>query len=385
MSRTIATDGRQLSDAFGYLTDRGLLGFVWLDPDLVVQERVGNLVSFVPIGKSAGTAIVPLYGCEDDIRRLRHDAHHTFELANIRIMGAGGEGPRLNFSGYWLETSQRFLLVVVPNTPQSEVAAELENQSRRRALAEARYIEKSKAFETANAELTRANRELEEFASIISHDLKSPMRTMRYITEDIEQSLQNGNHDAAMALLRDLKQQARRMSGMLSDLLAYARIGPTDDGHVTEFETRDLIESIVASLPRPAGFTVERTGAWPTLRGVRPALDLIVRNLVDNAIKHHDRPDGRVILTAEPVRGGLEIVVVDDGPGIDPRYHKAIFQPFRRIETTPAQDDRSTGIGLSLVRKTVETNGATLSLESAPTLKRGTTFRLRWPGEIVTK
>lgn len=385
MPTTIAADSRPLVEACTFLIERGFCGLVWLDDGLVVRERAGSLVEFVPLDRPVGRALLPLYGCEDDIRALRNDPRHRFELANIRIVGEAQEGPRLNFYLHWLETSARYLVIVVRNTVQSEVEAELENQSRRRALAEARYIEKSKAFETANTELTRANRELEEFANIISHDLKSPMRAVRYIIEDIEHALAHGEPDTAKALLADLKQQARRMSSMLTDLLTYARIGPTGEDAVSDIDTRQLAESIIASLPRPRGFTVEIAGEWPALRGVRPALDLVLRNLVDNAIKHHDRIDGRVTLTAGPVRGGLEIVVTDDGPGIDPRFHKAIFQPFRRLELNATPDTRSNGIGLSLVRKTVETNGATLSLESSPPIRRGTTLRLRWPGQIVAR
>ena len=115
------------------------------------------------------------------------------------------------------------------------------------------------------------------------------------------------------------------------------------------------------------------------------ALDVVLRNLIDNAIKHHDRTDGRLTLSARPIKSGVEVSIGDDGPGIDSKYHEAIFQPFRKLELKPASDERSSGIGLSFVRKTVETNGATLTLESAPRERRGTTFRLQWPGELLVQ
>lgn len=378
-----APEHDHLVEACTFLIDRGFTGLVWLDTDLVVRERAGKLVDFVAADRPIGEATAALFGFDDDIRELARNPRHRFELANVKIVGDNADSPRLNFYLHWLETSERYLVIVVRNTAQAELEAELDNQSRRRSLAEAKSIEQAKALAAANAQLTRVNRELDEFTSIISHDLKSPMRNVRYLTEDIEAALERGDREDVGRLLADLKQQARRMSHMLTDLLTYAKISPNSEEALVETDTRALAEAIIASLPRPRGFVVELAGTWPVMRTVAAALDLVVRNLLDNAIKHHDRPDGRVTLTASGARAGLEIEVADDGPGIPPRYHNAIFQPFRKLEQDGRGDGRSNGMGLSLVRKTVETNGATLQLESAPAVRRGTTFRLRWPGEIV--
>lgn len=386
MSTKLQPDSGSLVEASSFLIERGFCGLVWLDRDLVVRERAGGLVDFIPLDQPVGMAILPLHGCEDDIRALRHNPRHRVELANIKIVGERSESPRINLYLHWLDTSARYLIIVVRTTSQSEIEAELENQSRRRALAEAKTLEQAKALERTNAELTRANRELDEFANIIAHDLKSPMRALRYLAEDIERAMEQRDTSAATSRLADLKQQARRMSRMLTDLLTYARIGPTNEEAISETDTRALAEAIIASLPRPRGLTIELVGNWPLLLTVEPALDLVLRNLLDNAIKHHDRPDGRVTLLATPVRNGLDVSISDDGPGIDPKYHGAIFQPFRKLDLKPAASDaHSSGIGLSLVRKTVERNAATLILESSPALRRGTTFRLHWPGRIVPR
>lgn len=381
----IANDTRTLVEAGSFLVERGFCGLIWLDAELVVRERAGALVDFVVLDQPVGTAVVPLFGFEDDIRALRQNPRHHVELANVRIVGVSSDSPRLNFYLHWLETSARYLIIVIRTTSQSEIEAELENQSRRRALLEAKTIEQAWALERANAELKRANRELDEYANIISHDLKSPMRALRYFAEDIEQALEHNDRDSARALLTDLKQQARRMSRMLTDLLSYARIGPNSDETIGETDTRALAEAVIASLPRPRGFAVVITGQWPVMPTVQAALDLVLRNLVDNAIKHHDAPDGRVTLEARPTDGALDVTISDDGPGIDPKYHHAIFQPFRKLEQRAAGDERSSGMGLSLVRKTVETNGATLTIESAPASRRGTTFRLVWPAKIMAQ
>ena len=385
MSKTASHDSHTLVEASSFLIDRGFCALIWLDEELVVRERASSLVEFVSLDQPVGSALLPLFGCEDDINALRGNPRHRFELANVKIIGAKQESPRLSLYVHWLETSRRFLVIVVRATMQSGIEAELENQSRRRALAEAKSIEQAKALERANAELTRANRELDEFANIISHDLKSPMRGLRYLAEDIEQALERSDTKAATALLADLKQQARRMSRMLTDLLAYARIGPDSEETTADTDTHALVETIIASLPRPRGFTIELAGQWPLMRTVSAALDVVLRNLIDNAIKHHDRADGRLVLSARTMKQGFEVSISDDGPGIEPKYHEAIFHPFRTLDLKPGSEERSSGIGLSFVRKTVETNGATLTLESAPLERRGTTFRLEWPGELLAQ
>ena len=170
---------------------------------------------------------------------------------------------------------------------------------------------------------------------------------------------------------------------MLTDLLAYTRIGHTEEAYA-EVDTRALMVAIVKSLPRPEGFSVDLAGDWPVMEVIEPALDLVVRNLLDNAIKHHDRPNGRVVIAAQSWPRGLEISVADDGPGIAPEHHAAVFQPFLKLASGATPETSGSGIGLSLVRKAAETAGAVLTLESDPGARRGTTFRLRWPGRIVT-
>lgn len=380
-STPTAPDAASLIEASTFFIDRGFCGLVWLDSDLVVRDRAGTLVEFVEIGKPVGRAILALHGCEADAQALRAGTRRNLEVSNVRIMTQDDDGIRLNFYVHWLVTSDRFLVIVMRTTTQTELEGELERESRRRQLAEARAVEQAKELEKINAELR-------EFASIISHDLKSPMRAMRYYAEDIEQALVHDDKQSAEGRLEDLKQQARRMSRMLSDLLMYARIGHTAEAKAP-IDTRTVVETIVTSLPRPEGFRVEIRGNWPVIETIEPSFDLAIRNLIDNAIKHHDRSDGLVVIEAKPLRAGIEVTISDDGPGIPTRHHKAIFQPFLKLDaetsgpSAPIAATSGSGIGLSLVRKTVETAGASMALESEPELRRGTTFRLRWPGRVV--
>jgi signal transduction histidine kinase len=334
---------------------------------------------------------------EDEIPSVRNDGRPALEIADVAVVGPDEAQPRLSFYVSWLEAAGRFLLIVSRTTTQTELEAELENQSRRRALAEARIVEQAQEIARANAELTRANRELSEFAYVISHDLNAPLRALRYHAEDVGAAVQASDAKAALASASAIGRQTRRMSRMLSDLLAYARIGRSEEA-MEETDTRALVEAVVGSLPRPAGIAVTIEGDWPIVATVPQALDLVLRNLIDNAIKHHDRTDGQVTVSAAAAGSRtLVITVRDDGLGIPVAFQAAAFQPFRRlVANNEASADHDavavggkpsdgSGIGLALVRKTAESNGATLTLVSDPSRKRGTEFTLHWPISDVAR
>ncbi len=380
-SSVLAAD--PLTEAASYLIDRGFYGLVWLDPKLNVIERRGRLVDFVAEGMPVGLAILQLYGLDAQFEAVRTGQLPRIELTNIALIeNADGPARRFNFYVHWMAEKSCFLLIMARATNHSQLEAELESQSRRAALAEAEVVEKALEIKKTNDELTRANRELSEFAYVISHDLKSPMRAMRYQVEDMEGALQRADAGTMKALVDEMKRQERRMSGMLTDLLAYARIGREEEA-ISPTDLGELIETIVTSLPRPAQFRIMIGGHWPVMEVAAPALDLVLRNLLDNAIKHHDRSDGRVEVTACSDKGGIEVTVSDDGPGIPRSFHSAVFQPFRKVPVEARPDGDGSGIGLALVRKAAEAAGAQMTLDSDPDRGRGTTFRLYWPGNVV--
>ena len=107
------------------------------------------------------------------------------------------------------------------------------------------------------------------------------------------------------------------------------------------------------------------------------ALDLVLRNLIENALKHHDRAGGRVLASARPTADGVEITVEDDGPGIPRDRQAAAFRPFTRLDDDPAKD--GVGMGLALVQRAVQSVGGSIEIVSAPEAARGTRFRIVWP------
>ncbi|MGB3294656.1 MAG: ATP-binding protein, partial [Phormidesmis sp.] len=222
--------------------------------------------------------------------------------------------------------------------------------------------------------LEQRNQELDQFAYVTSHDLKAPLRAIANLATWIEEDLGNSLPDENREQFELLKSRVHRMEGLINGLLEYSRIGRTRQ--VTEaVDVGALIEEIADSLSPLGAFTVETTSAMPILSAKRVLLSQVLSNLITNAIKHHHRSDGRVQVSARDLGSFYEFSVADDGPGIDPAYHRKIFTIFQTLQ--PRDDLESTGIGLSLVKKTVTAEGGNITLESA--VGKGAIFRFTWP------
>lgn len=367
-----------LVSASRLLAERDFYGIVWLDGDLVVSGLYGGLVSFIEFGEPVAASLLPLSGLEQDILALRQ-TNAILDIPSVTIITRTGRTPRLNLAALWSAPDDCYLILVSRAVVSPELEVELNRQIRARLIAETDVKMKSHQLEKANADLARANTELELFASIISHDLKSPLREMRYLADDTEEALDAGDLATARKTLRDVRAQAQRMSQMLSALLTYASAGQKSEA-VEVLDTGALVAAVVRHLPCPPGIKVVITGTWPTLATVAAPLDLVLRNLIDNAISHHDRDVGTITISAMDYCDGLTIIVADDGPGIFPRDQQAIFLPFRTVAT---RADGSGGMGLPLVVRTLNSVGGRIDVKSDAPVSRGTTFTVYWPKTAV--
>lgn len=368
------------------LAERGVYSLVWFNADLVVTARYGRLTEFVEAGDRLAERCIALIGLEQTILALADAPGSVLELPGVALIGADGEAPRLNLTFFHDAATAGFLMLVARATSPYDIEGELSRQMRARLIAEAELAAKSRELTRINTELERANRDLEDFAAVISHDLKAPLRALRFAAEDMARLLDGGDVEQARARLGDIAARSRRMSEMMTALLEYASVGRKAD-IAAPCATRDLIARVVAAMPVPAGFEIAIEGDWPQIVTVPAALDLVLRNLIDNALKHHDGSAGRITVSARPTERGLTIAVADDGPGIAPAFHRAVLLPFRTLPTsdTPAArarlagDGTGTGMGLAFVNRAVEAMGGTLAIRSDPAVRRGTTFVLEWP------
>jgi len=374
-----AADGHSaiaaLPEAVALLARHRLFGLTWLDRDLVALFSYGGLAEFVPIGSRVTETVLPLLGLDDALLALKQTPQTPFEMPNVSFADEQGSNPRLSILVYWIPERQQFLLLVAKVLSTGELEIGLAQQVRARMIAEAELARKSKALAIANEELSRANRDLAEFAYIISHDLKAPLRAMRYFVDDLERALADGGDDPKVHA-GQIRSQARRMAQMLTDLLAYSKIGRQTEALAT-VDTAALVQGIVASIPKPPGFDVVIDGDWPTFETYAAPLDLVLRNLIGNAIAHHDRTHGTIRVTCGSAPDAIEVEVADDGPGIPKEWQETIFLPFKTMPGKP--DAEHSGIGLALVRRAAESVGARLTLTSDPTVARGAKITVHWP------
>lgn len=212
-------------------------------------------------------------------------------------------------------------------------------------------------------ELHAKNAELEQFTYTVSHDLKSPLITIRSFAGSIMRDLASGRYDRIGKDLGRISAAADMMAALLDDLLRLSRIGRV----VNAFEPVDMAQLVQDVLAGMAG-TIEEAGVrisvlpgLPTIMCDRQRMTEVVQNLVENAVKYRgNQPEPCIEIGLREEMPGPVLFVRDNGPGIDPQYHEAIFGLFNRLDTTLP----GTGIGLALVRRIIEVHGGRVWVES---------------------
>jgi light-regulated signal transduction histidine kinase (bacteriophytochrome) len=251
----------------------------------------------------------------------------------------------------------------------------LRAEIRRRASVESELRKRTAEISERTAQLEAANKDLEEFAYLASHDLKAPLRAIhnsaKWLEEDLEEHLTAETRDH----LTVLRGRANRMEKLLDDLLEYARIGRATDNRYGETVRGDRLMEDVLALLSPQGFTVEVSPSFNNIEVCRMPLQQILMNLIGNAIKHHDKKTGKIAVTVKNEGDSYAFAVKDDGPGIRAQFHAPIFEMFRTLR--PRDQVEGSGMGLSIVRKHIDVSGGTLRLESAE--GQGSTFCFTLP------
>ena len=223
------------------------------------------------------------------------------------------------------------------------------------------------------SELARSNKELDEFAYIASHDLKAPLRGIENLANFILEDAGEHMPDESRADMDVMKGRITRMNGLLDDLLAFSRVGRTE-GKATDVDTGEIVEDIVGMLEIPEDFTIEAVSEMPTVHTPHAAIHTVFRNLIGNALKHRERDDGRVEISAKDQGDSIEFAVSDDGPGIPTDLHEQAFALFKTLKRR--DEVEGSGMGLTLVKKMIETYGGRIELDSDE--GQGATFRFTW-------
>ena len=227
-------------------------------------------------------------------------------------------------------------------------------------------------LEQTTTNLEKRNSELDQFADIVSNDLKAPLRAVANLCQWIEEDIDPHLTIDTRHQLDLMRNRVQRMEALINGLLQYSRIGRLQ----TELEIVDVAElliQIIDSLGLPSN-TVFIMPGMPKLRTERLFLQQVFTNLINNAIKHNENNDLQVVISAKEQPNFYEFAVTDNGKGIAPELHDQVFVIFQTLGNSDNLEN--TGIGLAIVKKIVEDRGGTIFLESQ--LERGATFRFTW-------
>ena len=234
-------------------------------------------------------------------------------------------------------------------------------------------VSRQKASQEAQAqlvqELERVNQELKDFAYVVSHDLKAPLRGIKsladWMAEDYAEQLGDEGKEQFGLLLN----RVERMHGLIEGILEYSRIGRV----IEKNEAVNLAELLpividMVTLPDHIELTVE--DELPVIFGEKTRIIQVFQNLLSNAIKYMDKDRGSIRIGCSDKGGHWQFSITDNGPGIAEKHQDRIFQLFQTL--APKDDVDSTGVGLTIVKRIVEFYGGQVWVESQP--GQGCTF-----------
>jgi len=222
------------------------------------------------------------------------------------------------------------------------------------------------------------NKELKEFASIVSHDLKAPLRGIKTLANWILSGCADKLGDQANKQMNLILERVERMYSLIEGTLQYSRAGRVE-GKQMQVNLNNFVPEIINMVVPPENITVTIENELPVIECEETHIMQIFQNLLSNAIKYMDKPQGWIKVGCVEQDGFWKFSVADNGPGIEEKHFEKIFKIFQALQTSP--DFEGTGIGLTVAKKIVELYDGKIWLESK--VGEGSTFFFTLPMQEI--
>ena len=229
-------------------------------------------------------------------------------------------------------------------------------------------IEINKQKDKLLASLEQQNRELNDYAHMVSHDLKSPLQSIDALTNWIKEDYFDDLGEGGREIVNLIQESVEKMDTLIKGILQYSTIGKVEKKRY-EIDLNYLLEDLILTIENPNNVEIYIPEELPSIYGDQHRLELLFYHLISNAINFNDKgPKGLVEILYVDEPDYWKFKIIDNGKGIAEKYFDTIFIAFQKLEN----DYKSTGIGLSIVKKIVEAYKGKISLESEA--DKGTIF-----------
>ena len=225
--------------------------------------------------------------------------------------------------------------------------------------------------------LEKQNESLNDYAHMVSHDLKSPLRSIHTLISWIKEEKDMLFTEKGITYMDMIVGKVEKMDYLIDGVLAISKLGTTEYKY-QEVDLNEILNIIIAIIHIPSYVTIEITNKFPTIYTDKYRIQQLFQNLISNAVNYSDKKEGKVAITYKDIDDFHLFSIKDNGIGIEQSYHEKIFDIFESY----SDDTKSTGIGLSIVKKIIENYKGEIWLESE--LNKGSIFYFKIPKEHGT-
>ena len=226
--------------------------------------------------------------------------------------------------------------------------------------------------------LNKVEQEFKDFAYIISHDMKAPLRAVKALTEWLAADYADKFDDEGKEQLKLLISRVGRMHNLIDGALQYSRIGRVTE-EPEQIDLNELLTEAIETVDPPANIHITIENQLPVIVSESTRIKQVFENLLSNAVRFMDKPEGKVMVSCTEEDDCWKFSVSDNGPGIEETNFERVFKIFQTLQ--PKDQLETTGVGLTLVKKIVELYGGRVWIESK--VGEGSTFFFTLPKQTT--